>query len=87
MEKFQENEAAEEINCKLNSRKSRNFPRNALIAGIFWQFSFRVQLFLDNHLPYFGTDDSCLFNFIGKCNEKGKYPDGIQIFICDAKEM
>ena len=48
------NEAAEEINCQMNSRKSRNFPRNALIAGIFEQFLFRVQLFLDNHLP-------CLF--------------------------
>ena len=33
--KFLENEAAEEINCQLNSRKSRNFPRNALIAGTF----------------------------------------------------
>ena len=33
--KFRENEAAEEINCQLNSRKSRNFPRNALIAGTF----------------------------------------------------
>ena len=33
--KFQENEAAEEINCQLKSRKSRNFPRNALIAGTF----------------------------------------------------
>ena len=34
-EKFLENEAAEEINCQLNSKKSCNFPRNALIAGTF----------------------------------------------------
>ena len=33
--KFLENEAAEEINCQLKSRKSRKFPRNALIAGTF----------------------------------------------------
>ena len=33
--KFLENETAEEINCQLNSSKSHNFPRNALIAGIF----------------------------------------------------
>ena len=33
--KFQENEAAEEINCQLNSKKSRNFPRNALVVGTF----------------------------------------------------
>ena len=33
--KFLEYETAEEINCQLNSRKSRNFPRNALIAGTF----------------------------------------------------
>ena len=35
MKKFLENEAAEEINFQLNCKKSRNFPRNALIAGIF----------------------------------------------------
>ena len=35
MKKFLEHEAAEEINCLLNSKKSRNFPRNALIAGTF----------------------------------------------------
>ena len=35
MEKFLENEAAEKINYQLNSKKSRNFPRNALIAGTF----------------------------------------------------
>ena len=35
MEKVLENEAAWEINFKLNSRKSCNFPRNALIAGTF----------------------------------------------------
>ena len=34
MEQFLENEAAEEINCQLNSRKSRNFPRNVVIVGI-----------------------------------------------------
>ena len=33
--KFLENETAEEINCQLNSKKSRNFPRNVLIAGTF----------------------------------------------------
>ena len=33
--KFPENEAEEEINCQLNSRKSRNFPINALIADTF----------------------------------------------------
>ena len=35
MKKFLENEAAEEMNCQLNSKKSRNFPRNALITGTF----------------------------------------------------
>ena len=35
MKKFLENEAAEEINYQLNSKKSLNFPRNALIAGTF----------------------------------------------------
>ena len=35
MGKSPENGAAEEINCQLKSRKSRNFSRNALIAGIF----------------------------------------------------
>ena len=35
----------------------------------------------------FVTDDSCLFHFIGKWNEKKrKYPDGIQILTCDAKK-
>ena len=34
MKTFLENEA-EEINCELNSKKSHNFPRNALIAGTF----------------------------------------------------
>ena len=33
--KFLENEAAEEANCQLNSKKSRNSPRNAHIAGTF----------------------------------------------------
>ena len=35
--KFLENEAAEEINCQLNSKTSDNLPRNALIAGTFQQ--------------------------------------------------
>ena len=35
MKKFLENEAAEEINCQLNSKKSHNFPSNALIVGTF----------------------------------------------------
>ena len=35
MKKFLENEAAEEINYQLNSKKSRNFPRNAVIASTF----------------------------------------------------
>ena len=52
MEKFLENEAAEEINCQLNFRKSRNFSRNALIAGTFNNFDSRVQLLLHNHLRY-----------------------------------
>ena len=34
-EKFLENEAAEEITCQLNSKKSCNFPRNPTIAGTF----------------------------------------------------
>ena len=33
----------------------------------------------------FVTDNSCLFNFIGKWNKKMKYPDGIQIFTWDVK--
>ena len=35
MKKLLKNEAAEEIHCQLNSKKSRNFPSNALIAGTF----------------------------------------------------
>ena len=35
MKKFPENEVAEETNCQLNSKTSRNFPRNALIAVTF----------------------------------------------------
>ena len=35
MDNFLENEAVEEINIQLISRKSHNFPRNALITGIF----------------------------------------------------
>ena len=35
MKKFLENEAAEEINCQLNSKKFRNFPTNSFIAGTF----------------------------------------------------
>ena len=35
MKEFAENEAAEEINFQLNSKKSCNFPRNTLIAGKF----------------------------------------------------
>ena len=35
MKKFLENEAAEDLNCQLNPKKSRNFPRNAFIAGTF----------------------------------------------------
>ena len=86
MEKFQENEAAVEMNCQLNSRKSHNFPRKALIASTFLQFWFRVQLFLDNHLPYFVTGDSCLFHFIGKCNEKREIPWwNSNIYLHDAK--
>ena len=34
-QKSLENEAPKEINCQLNSKKSRNFPRNALVAGTF----------------------------------------------------
>ena len=33
LKKFLENETAEETNFQLNSRKSCNFPKNALIAG------------------------------------------------------
>ena len=35
MKKLLEKEAAEEINCQLNSKKSRNFSRNALIVDTF----------------------------------------------------
>ena len=35
MKKFLENKAAEEINCQLSSKKSGNFPRNALLLVLF----------------------------------------------------
>ena len=35
MGKFLENEAIQEINFHMDSRKSCNFPKNALIACIF----------------------------------------------------